>query len=184
MPATSFSGVSFSAALLQRPRRLAFEVEDVEVPLGPEHLAEVIVAVDAGLAPLNSHRLASALSWRRQRPRRATRTVRRVVGDLGGNGVAALSAPAARAPLRLADRVRDQRSTCSRVNGSGANASAACRSRARGAAPPVRRPSSCALSRYPPDHVRHRPGVPDRPARERLPATSDRAAASRPPTSS
>ena len=35
------------APLGDRPGRLAFEVEQVEVALGPEHLAEVIVAVDA-----------------------------------------------------------------------------------------------------------------------------------------
>src|SRR5262249_7382413 len=35
----------FLAPLGQRSQRFSFEVEDVEVPLGPQHLTEMIVAV-------------------------------------------------------------------------------------------------------------------------------------------
>ncbi len=47
MPATSRSGDALRAALGQRPRRLALEVEDDDVAFGDEHLAEVVVAVAA-----------------------------------------------------------------------------------------------------------------------------------------
>ena len=48
MPATSRSGDA-SPALLERPRGLAFEVDDQEVVLRDQHLAEVVVAVAADL---------------------------------------------------------------------------------------------------------------------------------------
>ena len=47
MPATSRSGAALEPALRQRPPGLALEVDDHEVVAGPQHLAEVVVAVDA-----------------------------------------------------------------------------------------------------------------------------------------
>ncbi len=50
MPATSRSGELLRATLLEAARRLAFEIDDHEIVACDEHLPQVQVAVEAGLA--------------------------------------------------------------------------------------------------------------------------------------
>ena len=48
MPAASRSGQRLMRRVDERARRLALEVDDHEVGAAPQHLAQVVVAVDAG----------------------------------------------------------------------------------------------------------------------------------------
>ena len=71
MPATSLSGDDLARRSAERARRLALEVEDVEVILRDQYLAEVIVAVDPGLDGADVRSVSASMrawqAWRRAR---------------------------------------------------------------------------------------------------------------------
>ena len=85
----------------ERPRRLALEVDDVDVALHDQHLAEMEIAVDAGRAGAPPPDAASARDGRAQRPRGA-RAAHRPVPSRGVDPASRLRRAARAAPRRAA----------------------------------------------------------------------------------
>ena len=131
------------APLVERPARLAFEVDDDEVVLRQQHLAEVIVAVEAGLrrrarvaraagdAPSSRRAFREHAAAPRRAPRRQACAARKRVERARGF-VSARARPAA---------------TSSGRTGSGSKAGSPVRVASARCSSAVRRPSVCISAR-------------------------------------
>ena len=121
MPATSRSGDCFCRRSASGARGLALEIDDHEVVLRDQHLAEVVVAVAAGLqrrrrpaAPSVVDAREQALALREQRLRLVARAARAACRDAARSSVERAAASSRARAFHAA--------TSAAVSGSGSNA--------------------------------------------------------------